>query len=99
MVKKKAKKKATKPTQTGNRPRRALDRSTWRGELGARIRDRRDACGYTLYEAAELVGVTHGTLYQIETAKTSATLPTLVAICKALSIHPSALLEGIDFRK
>lgn len=89
--------KRKKATPLGNRPRRELDRSTWRGELGARIRDRRDACGYDLYQAAYLAGLTHGGLQQIETAKTTPTLPTLVAICKALAVHPAELLAGIDF--
>ena len=56
------------------------------------IRAWRKHRGYTLEQLAEMVGVTHGALSQLERGLTNYTQPMLEAIAEALSCAPADLI-------
>ncbi|MGL4421142.1 MAG: response regulator [Gemmataceae bacterium] len=67
-----------------------------RESLGAAIRDRRKALGYTLSNMSERTGVSLGYLSQIELGKNSASIETLYRICLALGIKMSELFTAVQ---
>jgi CheY-like chemotaxis protein len=64
--------------------------------LGAAIRDRRKALGFTLSTMSEKTGVSLGYLSQIELGKNSASIETLYRICLALGIKMSDLFTAVQ---
>lgn len=56
------------------------------------IRAWRKHRGYTLEQLAEIVGVTHGALSQLERGETNYTQPMLEALSEALSCSPADLI-------
>jgi CheY-like chemotaxis protein len=67
-----------------------------RESLGAAIRDRRKALGFTLSTMSEKTGVSLGYLSQIELGKNSASIETLYRICLALGIKMSDLFTAVQ---
>ena len=67
-----------------------------RESLGAAIRERRKALGYTLSNMSERTGVSLGYLSQIELGKNSASIETLYRICLALGIKMSELFTAVQ---
>ena len=62
-----------------------------------RIRETREARGWTQEELAERAGVTQGTISRIETGKVaSLDLAVFEKLAKALGVHPAALIEERD---
>ncbi len=64
--------------------------------LGAAIRERRKALGFTLASMSERTGVSLGYLSQIELGKNSASIETLYRICLALGIKMSELFVAVQ---
>lgn len=64
--------------------------------LGAAIRERRKALGFTLAGMSERTGVSLGYLSQIELGKNSASIETLYRICLALGIKMSELFVAVQ---
>lgn len=56
------------------------------------IREWRKHRGYTQEQLAEALGVTHGTISQLETGKINYTQPMLEALAKALACEPADLI-------
>lgn len=56
------------------------------------IRQWRQHRGYTLEQLAEMVGVTHGALSQLERGITNYTQPMLEALAEALACEPADLI-------
>jgi CheY-like chemotaxis protein len=67
-----------------------------RESLGAAIRERRKALGYTLSNMSERTGVSLGYLSQIELGKNSASIETLYRICLALGMKMSELFQAVQ---
>ena len=67
-----------------------------RESLGAAIRERRKALGFTLSTMSEKTGVSLGYLSQIELGKNSASIETLYRICLALGIKMSELFTSVQ---
>ena len=67
-----------------------------RESLGAAIRERRKALGFTLSNMSERTGVSLGYLSQIELGKNSASIETLYRICLALGIKMSELFQAVQ---
>lgn len=67
-----------------------------RESLGATIRERRKALGFTLSNMSERTGVSLGYLSQIELGKNSASIETLYRICLALGIKMSDLFTAVQ---
>jgi CheY-like chemotaxis protein len=67
-----------------------------RESLGAAIRERRKALGFTLSNMSERTGVSLGYLSQIELGKNSASIETLYRICLALGIKMSDLFTAVQ---
>jgi len=67
-----------------------------REALGAAIRERRKALGFTLSNMSERTGVSLGYLSQIELGKNSASIETLYRICLALGIKMSELFTAVQ---
>ncbi|HEY2785088.1 MAG TPA: response regulator [Fimbriiglobus sp.] len=67
-----------------------------REQLGAAIRERRKALGFTLSTMSEKTGVSLGYLSQIELGKNSASIETLYRICLALGIKMSDLFTAVQ---
>ena len=67
-----------------------------RESLGAAIRERRKALGFTLSNMSERTGVCLGYLSQIELGKNSASIETLYRICLALGIKMSELFTAVQ---
>lgn len=67
-----------------------------RETLGAAIRERRKAMGFTLANMSERTGVSLGYLSQIELGKNSASIETLYRICLALGIKMSDLFNSVQ---
>jgi len=67
-----------------------------RESLGAAIRERRKALGFTLSTMSEKTGVSLGYLSQIELGKNSASIETLYRICLALGIKMSDLFTAVQ---
>lgn len=67
-----------------------------REALGAAIRERRKALGFTLSNVSEKTGVSLGYLSQIELGKNSASIETLYRICLALGIKMSELFQAVQ---
>jgi CheY-like chemotaxis protein len=67
-----------------------------RESLGAAIRERRKALGFTLSNMSERTGVSLGYLSQIELGKNSASIETLYRICLALGIKMSELFTAVQ---
>ncbi len=67
-----------------------------REALGAAIRERRKALGFTLSNMSERTGVSLGYLSQIELGKNSASIETLYRICLALGMKMSDLFTAIQ---
>jgi transcriptional regulator with XRE-family HTH domain len=61
-------------------------------EVGAKLRDLRQAAGFSLKQAQDLTGVPHATLSRIETNKMAPTLPLLAKVVAGLGIPWSAIL-------
>lgn len=62
--------------------------------VGARIRLARETAGATQTALAQLAGVSRATLSRIELGQQDATIPTMLAIAKALDLSVGALLVG-----
>lgn len=56
------------------------------------VREWRKYRGYTQEQLAEMIGVTHGALSQLETGKINYTQPMIEALADALVTEPGALL-------
>jgi CheY-like chemotaxis protein len=67
-----------------------------RESLGAAIRERRKALGFTLSNMSERTGVSLGYLSQIELGKNSASIETLYRICLALGIKMNELFTAVQ---
>jgi CheY-like chemotaxis protein len=67
-----------------------------RESLGAAIREKRKALGFTLSNMSERTGVSLGYLSQIELGKNSASIETLYRICLALGIKMSELFTAVQ---
>ena len=67
-----------------------------RESLGAAIRERRKALGFTLSNMSERTGASLGYLSQIELGKNSASIETLYRICLALGIKMSELFTAVQ---
>jgi DNA-binding response OmpR family regulator len=67
-----------------------------RESLGAAIRERRKALGFTLSNMSERTNVSLGYLSQIELGKNSASIETLYRICLALGIKMSELFQAVQ---
>ena len=67
-----------------------------RESLGAAIRERRKALGFTLSNMSERTGVSLGYLSQIELGKNSASIETMYRICLALGIKMSELFTAVQ---
>ncbi len=67
-----------------------------RESLGAAIRERRKALGFTLSNMSERTGVSLGYLSQIELGKNSASIETLYRICLALGMKMSELFQSVQ---
>lgn len=68
--------------------------------IGQRIRNYRKACNLSQEQLAEQVGISTTHLSHIETANTKLSLPVLVKIAEALSVHTDELIyEHIYFDK
>jgi CheY-like chemotaxis protein len=67
-----------------------------RESLGAAIRERRKALGFTLSNMSERTGVSLGYLSQIELGKNSASIETLYRICLALGMKMSELFQAVQ---
>ncbi|MHC5232932.1 cupin domain-containing protein [Brucella sp. LJL56] len=67
------------------------------GEIGARIRLRRQALGLTLGYLSEVSGLSTGALSQIERGLVSPTVRTLYTIADVLSMSPAQLIDPQGF--
>jgi transcriptional regulator with XRE-family HTH domain len=84
------KKRNSPPRRNGwTRQREFLDVAS---ELGVKLRDLRQAAGFSLKQAQDLTGVPHATLSRIETNKMAPTLPLLAKVVAGLGIPWSAIL-------
>ena len=61
-------------------------------EIGARIRELREVCGYSQEQLAELTGISTAFLGHIERGTRAMSLETLVSICSILNISIDYLL-------
>jgi transcriptional regulator with XRE-family HTH domain len=64
-------------------------------EIGQRIRNRRDDLDYSQEFLAEQVGLTRGSISNLEAGRQHPPLLTFLEIAKALHIHPADLLAGV----
>ena len=62
-------------------------------KLGMRVRQQRELNDLTQGELAKLVGVTSSFIGHIERGEKKASVETVVALCNALRISPSVLLQ------
>ena len=62
-------------------------------KLGVRVRQQRELKGLTQSQLARKVGVTGSFIGHIERGEKKASVETLVALCNALAVSPSALLQ------
>jgi len=60
--------------------------------VGSNIKREREKAGYTQEEFSEKIGIGTKSLSAIERGKVGVSLPTLLKICKALSISSNSLL-------
>ncbi|MFD1326351.1 cupin domain-containing protein [Mycoplana ramosa] len=67
------------------------------GDIGARIRRRRQALGLTLERLSEASGLSTGALSQIERGLVSPTVRTLYTIADVLSMSPAQLIDPQGF--
>ena len=67
------------------------------GDIGARIRTRRQALGLTLGYLSEVSGLSTGALSQIERGLVSPTVRTLYTIADVLSMSPAQLIDPQGF--
>ncbi|MGH6763636.1 MAG: cupin domain-containing protein [Phyllobacterium sp.] len=67
------------------------------GDIGARIRARRQALGLTLGHLSEVSGLSTGALSQIERGLVSPTVRTLYTIADVLSMSPAQLIDPQGF--
>jgi XRE family transcriptional regulator, regulator of sulfur utilization len=65
--------------------------------VGDKIRELRQARGWSQENLAQRVGVVQSAISQIERGTAGPTLSTLFDIARALSVLPSALLEGDEY--
>lgn len=61
---------------------------------GAKIRELREAQGYSVRKLAELSEVHRNTLHDLEGGRTNATIDTINKIAKALNVDPQKLFLG-----
>ena len=61
--------------------------------LGARVRQQRELSNLTQNQLARKVGVTSSFIGHIERGEKKASVETVVALCNALEISPSVLLQ------
>lgn len=66
-----------------------------RREVGKRMRDIRDQKGWSLRKAAEVYGVSHTCVSQIESGKIIMTMETLYAVCSGLGFAPEDILPPV----
>jgi transcriptional regulator with XRE-family HTH domain len=59
-------------------------------DLGAFIRERRDALGVSQGDLSQMAGIDQGNLSKIERGVSTATLETYLTLCQALGIDLSA---------
>ena len=62
-------------------------------KLGLRVRQQRELNGLTQSQLARKVGITGSFIGHIERGEKKASVDTVVALCNALSISPSVLLQ------
>jgi len=62
--------------------------------IGQRIKDFRSKKGYKVKELADIIGVSQGTLSDIENGKTRPSADTIAALVRNTDINPSWLLTG-----
>lgn len=65
-------------------------------KLGQKIRERRLAIGISQEELASAAGLHRTYIGSIERGERNVSLQNIVAVARALSVSPSALLEGIE---
>lgn len=71
-----------------------IDTSTWQGQLGQILRDRRDALGMSLSEAAETTGLSAQSLSRLERGIDTLRWQTLDAICAAYRLTVTLQFPG-----
>lgn len=64
-------------------------------KLGQKIREHRLVIGLSQEELADLAGLHRTYIGSVERGERNVSLQNIVAIARALSISPSALIEGI----
>ena len=62
-------------------------------KLGMRVRQQRVLCQLTQEQLAEKAGVSNSFIGHIERGEKKASVETVVALCNAMSISPSVLLQ------
>ena len=62
-------------------------------KLGVRVRQQRELSGLTQGQLAEKVGVSGSFIGHIERGEKKASVETVVALCNALELSPSVLLQ------
>ncbi len=61
--------------------------------FGDRLRDMREARGWTRDNLFESSGISHRALSYLEWGRRAPTLPTIVALARALGVAPGALVD------
>ena len=69
------------------------DRNMDYGKLGVRVRQQRELSGLTQGQLAKQVGCSTSFIGHIERGEKQASVETVVALCNALAVSPSVLLE------
>ena len=64
--------------------------------MGERIRQARNAAGYTQEKLAEMIDVTIQYVSDLERGVVGTSIPTLVKICEVLSVSSDFLLMGLN---
>lgn len=64
--------------------------------IGERVRQARNAAGYTQEKLAEKLDVTIQYISDLERGVVGTSIPTLVRICESLSVSSDFLLMGLD---
>lgn len=65
-------------------------------ELATRIKNARQAKGYTLDRVAEMSGLGKGLLSKVENFRVTPSLPTIAKLSEALGLSLAELFEGLD---
>lgn len=75
-------------------PADGTDRDDLARDVGATVRARRTEAGLSVAELARRTGVSGPFISQLETGRSSLSIPTLYRIAEALGVTPNALLPG-----